>query len=64
MFGGLASHAHGFRIFIEALLNGLKNMFVLPPCNAAFQACCTLRFQWAVPARCRPRLCEKSDFSR
>ena len=38
MFGGLATLAHGLRILVEALLDGIQDMLMLPAGDASLHA--------------------------
>jgi hypothetical protein len=54
MFDGLATLAHRLRVRIKALLHGIEQMLVLPPCNPPLWPRRALRFERTSLTGCGP----------
>ena len=54
MFGGFAALAHGLRVLVEALLNGLQYMLMLPARDPSLLASGAVPFDGAALASVGP----------
>jgi len=54
MFGGLEALTHGLPVLVEAFLDGLQHMLMLPARDAPLLACCAARLERTVTAGIGP----------